>query len=44
LTDLEEVFDPSLTSLSFVALSFSSIPMDTYVSDCTLLASHLPLA
>jgi len=31
LTDLEEEFDPPLTSLSFVAPFFSSIPMDTRV-------------
>jgi len=44
LTDLEEVFDPPLTPLTFVALSFSSTPMDTSVSDSILLASPLPLA
>jgi len=44
LTDLEEVFDHSLTSLPFVARSVSNTPMDTSVSDLTLLASPLPLA
>jgi len=44
LTNLEEVFDPSLTSLPFVAPSFSSTPIDTSVSDSILLASPLPLA
>ena len=37
------MFDPSSTSLPFVAPSFSSIPKDTSVSDLTLLASPLPL-
>ena len=44
LTDLEEMFDPPSTSLAFVAPSFSSTPMDTSVSDLTLLTSPLPLA
>ena len=44
LTNLEEAFDPPLTSLPFVTPSFSSIPTDTGVSDLTLLASPLSLA
>jgi len=44
LTDLEEAFDLSLTSLPFVAPFFSSTPMDTSVSDLILLASPLYLA
>jgi len=44
LIDLEEVFDPPLTSLPLVAPSFSSIPVATNVNDSTLLASPLPLA
>jgi len=44
LIDLEKVFDPPLTSLSFIAPSFSSTPMDTSVSDLTLFASPLTLA
>jgi len=44
LTNLKKVFDHPLASLSFVISSFSSIPMDTSVSDLTLLASPLPLA
>jgi len=44
LAGLEEVFDPPLTSLPFVALSFSSTLMDPSVSDLTLLASPLPLS
>ena len=43
LIDLEEVFDPPLTSLPFVTLSFSTTPVAT-VSDLSLLASPLPLA
>jgi len=43
-TDLEVELEPPLISLSFVALSSSSTPMDTIVSDLTLLASLLPLA
>jgi len=43
LADLDEVFGPPLTSLPFVAPSFSSIPMDTSFSNLTLLASSLPL-
>ena len=43
LTDLEKVFKPPSTSLSFVVLSFSSTPMDTSGSALTLLASLLPL-
>jgi len=42
LTDLEKVFHPPWTPL--VALSFSSTPIATSVSDSTLLASPLPLA
>ena len=44
LIELEEVFDAPLTSSSFVALSFSSTPMDTSVTDLILLASSLHLA
>jgi len=44
LSNLEEVFGPLLTSLSFGAPPFSNTPMDTRVSDLTLLASPLPLA
>ena len=44
LTDLGEVFEPPLTPLTFVALSFFSIPMDTRFSDSILIASPLPLA
>jgi len=44
LTDLKEVFDPPLTPLTFVALSFSSTLMDNSVSDLILLASPPPLA
>ena len=44
LIDLEKVFDPSLISLPFIAPSFSNTPMDTSVSDLTLLASPLLLA
>ena len=44
LIDLEEVFDPPLTSLLFVSPSFSSTPIVTSISDLTLLASPLPLA
>jgi len=36
--------DPPLTSLSFVAPSFSITPINTIVSDFTLLTSLLPLA
>ena len=43
-TDLKEVFDPPLISLSFIAQSFASTPMDTSVSDLNLLASPLSLA
>ena len=39
LINLEEVFDPPLTSLLLIAPSFSSIPIATSVSDSTLLAS-----
>ena len=38
------MFDPPLTSLSFVAPSVSSTPLATSVGDSTLLASPLPLA
>ena len=44
LTNLEEVFDPPLTSLPLVALSFSSTPIATSISDSTFVASPLPLA
>jgi len=44
LTDLEEVFDPPLTSLPLVALFFSSTLVAPSISDLTLLASPLPLA
>jgi len=44
LIDLEEVFDLPSTSLPFIAPSFSSTPVDTSVSDLTLLTSLLPLA
>jgi len=44
LTNLEEVFDPPLTSLPLVAPSFSSTPVATSISDSTLLASPLCLA
>jgi len=43
-TELEEVFDLSLTSLSIVAPSFFSTPVDTSVSELTLLDSPHPLA
>jgi len=43
LINLKEVFDPHLTSLSFVAPSFSSTLTDTGINDLTLLASPLPL-
>ena len=39
LTDLEEVFNPPLTSLTFVVPSFSSTPIVTIVSNLTLFAS-----
>ena len=42
-TDLEEVFDHPLTSLTLVAPSFFSAPMDTSVSDLALLATPLSL-
>jgi len=44
LTNLEEVIDPPLTSLPFVAPSFSSMPRDITIHDLTLLASPLALA
>jgi len=44
LTDLEEVFDPPLSSLPLVALSFSNTLVATSVSNSTFLASPLPLA
>ena len=44
LTNLEKAFDPPLTSLPFVAPSFSSTTMDSSVNDWTLFASPLPLA
>ena len=44
LTNLEEVFDPPLTSLPLVAPSFFSTPIAASINDLTLLASPLPLA
>jgi len=44
LTDLEEVFDPPLTSLPLVAPSFSSTSVATSVRDLVLLVSPFPLA
>jgi len=44
LTNIEEVLDPPLTSLSLVTPSFSSHPIATSVSDSTLLASPLSVA
>ena len=44
LTGLEEVIDPHLVLLSFVAPSLSSTPRETTVDDLTLLASPIPLA
>ena len=44
LTNLEEVFDPPLTSLPLVAPSFSSTPVATSISESTLLASPLFVA
>jgi len=41
LIDLEEVFDPPLSSWPFVAPSFSGTPIDISVSTPTLLASPL---
>ena len=38
------MFDPPLTPLTFVALSFSRTPMGSSVSDSILLASPLSLA
>jgi len=38
------VFDPTLTSLPFIALSSSTNPIATSISDLVLLASPLPLA
>ena len=43
-TNLEEVFEPPLTSSSVVAPSSPSTPIGTTVSALTLLASPLPLA
>ena len=43
-TFLEEAFDPPLTCLPFVALSFSRIPLDMTIADLTLLACPLSLA
>jgi len=43
LTDLEGAFDPLLTPLPIIAPPFSSTPMDTSASECTLLASAHPL-
>jgi len=42
LTDLQEMFDPPLTSLPTVASSFLNTPMDTSVSDLPLVTSLLP--
>jgi len=44
LTDLEEVFDPPLSSSPLVTPSSSSTPIDTTISASTLLASPYPLA
>ena len=44
LTDLEEVFNPPLTSLPLVTSSFSSIPVATNFDDSTLLASPPPFS
>jgi len=44
LTSLEEVIDPPLTSLSFVASSLSSTSRDTIEGVLSLITSHLPLA
>jgi len=44
LTNLEEMFDPTLTSLPLVAPSFSSTHLNTSISDLTLLSSPFPLA
>ena len=44
MIDLEEVFDPPLTSLPLVATSFSSTPITTSINDLTLLTSSFPLA
>jgi len=43
LTYLQQMFDPLLTSLLFVALSCSSTSIPTNVGDLTLLASPLSL-
>jgi len=42
-TGLEAAFDPLLTSLPFVAPSFSGTALDTTVNDLSLLVSPLPL-
>ena len=44
LAGLEEVIDPPLTSLPFVARSLSSAPRDTIVGVLSLLSSPLPFA
>jgi len=44
LIDLEEAFNPPSISLPFVTPSFSCTPMDSSVSDLTLLTSLLPFA
>ena len=44
LTTLEEVIDPHLTSLPFVAPSLSSTPRDTTVVILHLLSSPIPSA
>ena len=43
LTDLEEMFDPPLTSLPNVTPSFLNTPMHTSVSDLPLVLACLPL-
>jgi len=44
LIDLEEVFDPPLTSSSLVASSLSSTPVATSVNNSTFLVSPLRLS
>jgi len=44
LIDLKVELNPPLSSLPFVALTFSSTPIDTIVTNLALLASLLPLA
>ena len=38
-TNIEDVFDPPLTTLPLIALSFSSTPRDTIISDLALITS-----